>query len=132
VDGGYEYQDLVPECVTPIIVNGMWWGLLQQGKCLEGKIQYFGDYNKTSYIKSDTGKQEYDYEKKSNVEVFKQYQLTVYAVVFIFGTTGNFILLLIMICNKEMRTVHNMYILKLAISDIIFLTVFLSEVLKIE
>jgi hypothetical protein len=50
----------------------------------------------------------------------------IYAVLFIFGATGN-VILIIIVCNKDMRTTANMYILNLAISDLINLTVFLSE-----
>jgi len=121
------YWVWVPECDTPSEVEGLWWGVLEKLQCLEGNIDYFGDYNKTSYIKTDTRKQEYEYENKDDVKIFKQYQVPVYAVAFIFGTTGNVILILIMICNKDMRTVHNIHILNLAISDIIYLTVFLAE-----
>jgi hypothetical protein len=51
------------------------------------------------------------------------YKLPITAVLFIFGTTGNVIIIIIITCNKEMRTVPNMYILNVAISDIIYLTV---------
>ena len=43
----------VPECDTPEEVEGMWWGLLEKGQCLEGNIEYYGDYNSTSYINTD-------------------------------------------------------------------------------
>jgi len=56
-----------------------------------------------------------------------QYQVPIYAFPFIIGTTGNIILLVIIICNKDIRTVPNMYILNLASSDVIYLTVFFSE-----
>jgi len=58
---------------------------------------------------------------------FKTLPGTKYAVPFIFGTTGNVILLITIICYKDMRTVPNMYILNLAISDTIYLTVLFSE-----
>jgi hypothetical protein len=58
----------------------------------------------------------------------KQYELPVSAVFFIFGTTGNIIIIMIITCNKDMRTVPNMYILNLAISDIIYLTVLFFEI----
>ena len=64
---------------------------------------------------------------KYNSEFLKHYQVPVYAVPFTFGTTGNVILLIIIICNKDMRNVPYMYILNLAISDIIYLTVLFSE-----
>jgi gastrin-releasing peptide receptor len=55
------------------------------------------------------------------------FQIPVYAALFIFGITGNAILLIIIIRNKDMRTVPNMYILNSAISDMIYLMVHLAE-----
>ena len=118
------YESVVAKCDTPNEVNRMWWGVLEKGQCLDGNIQYIGDYNNTSYSETDIGAHKYEYGKDYNIN---QYQLPVYAVPFIFGTIGNVILLIIIICNKDMRTVPNMYILNLAISDIIHLTVFFSE-----
>jgi hypothetical protein len=120
-------RGLVTECDTPSDMEGMWWGVLEKGQCLEGNIQYIGKYRNTGYSKTDSGKQKYFYKKKSRVPIFKLNQVPVYAFAFIFGTSSNLILLLILICNKDMRTVQNMYILNLAISDIMYLTVFLSE-----
>ena len=57
------------------------------------------------------------------------YKLPIYAVLFIFGTTGNVILNIIITCNKDMRSVPNMYILNLAISDNIYLTGLFSTAL---
>ena len=121
------YWSRVPECDTPSEVTGMWWWVLERGLCLEGNIEYFGDYNKTSYNETDVGEQKFKVREDYIYEFFKQYQITIYAFPFIFGTTGNVILLIIMICNKDMRTVPNMYILNLAISDMLYITVFLSE-----
>jgi len=118
------FEVRAPECETPSEVEGMWWGVLEEGQCLEGKIQYYGDYNSTSYSYTDIG-QKYSYEY--DVKFFKQYQVTLYAFPFIFGTISNVILLIIIICNKDMRTVPNMYILNLATSDIIYLTVIFFE-----
>ena len=42
-----------PECDTPREVKGIWWGVLEKGQCLEGNIQYYGDYKNTSYSYSD-------------------------------------------------------------------------------
>ena len=100
----------------------MWWGVLEKGQCLDGDIQYYGDYNITSYSDTDIEEQEYryvynyEYEdgKDDDDEFFKQYEVPVYAVPFIFGTTCNVILLIINTCNKNMS-------LNLAISDIIYL-----------
>jgi hypothetical protein len=95
-------------------------GVLEKGQCLEGNIIYYGDYNSTSYSYNFTD-HEYD------VDFIKRYQVPLYAALFIFGTVSNVILLIIIICNKDMRTVPNMYIVNLAISDIIYLTVLFSE-----
>jgi len=129
------YWMLVPKCDTPSGVKGMGWRVLEKGQCLDGNIQYFGDYKNTSYSEYDIEDQEYEYKEEygnddddDDDDVYlKQYQVLVYAAPFIFGTTSNVILLIIIICNKDMRTVPNMYILNLAISDIIYLTVLFSE-----
>jgi len=118
-----KFGSKIPECDTPKEVEGMWWGVLQKGQCLEGNIQYDGDYNSTSYNDTDSENENF----KEYVKFFNQYQVPIYAVPFIFGTISNVILLIIIICNKDMRTFPNMYILNLAISDIINLTVLFSE-----
>jgi hypothetical protein len=58
----------------------------------------------------------------------KEYELPVSAVFFIFGTTGNIIIIVVITCNKDMRNVPNMYVLNLAISNVIYLKVLFSEV----
>jgi len=62
------------------------------------------------------------YWKKHNVVGERQFCFSR----FCFVTTGNIVL--IIVCNKVMWTVPNMYILNLALSDIIYLTAFFSEV----
>ena len=114
----------VPQCDTPSEVNAMGWGVLEKGECLEGHIQFYGDYNSTRYSYTEIDLKGF---KDYNLEFFTQYQVPIYAVPFIFGTIGNVILLIIIIHNKDMRTIPNMYILNLAISNIIYLTVFSSE-----
>jgi len=94
--------------------------VLEKGQRLQGNIQYYGDYKNTSYSYSDI---KISYLYKYNSEFLKHYQVPVYADPFIFGTTGNVILLIVIIHNKDMRNVPNMYIFNLAISDIIYLTV---------
>jgi hypothetical protein len=107
-------------CDTPSEVEGMWWGVLEYGQCLEGNIQYHGDHNKPTYNYTENN-DEY------NSGFLKLYEVPIYAVPFIFGTTGNVILLIIITSNKDMRTLPNMYILNLVISDIIYLTVLFFE-----
>jgi hypothetical protein len=114
---------IVPTCDTPSEVKGMCWGVLGKGECLDGNIQYYGDCNTTIYNHIQFAYSD-SFENALNL---RQYQIIIYAVPFIFGTTANVILLIIIICNKDMRTVPNMYILNLAISDIIYLTLLFSE-----
>jgi hypothetical protein len=42
------YKGVVPKCDTPSEVSEMSWGVLEKGQCLDGNIQYNGDYNSTS------------------------------------------------------------------------------------
>jgi hypothetical protein len=114
-----------PECDTPSEVEGMWWGVLEKGQCLQDDISYYGDYKNTSYTPLEGPVIETHFNP---MELLKRVQVPIYAVPFIFGTTGNVILLIIITCNKDMRTVPNMYIINLAISDMIYLTVNFSEV----
>ena len=58
----------------------------------------------------------------NNSVLITDYKVLLFAVPFVFGITSNFIILIIIICNKDMRTLPNMYILNLAISDMIILT----------
>ena len=112
------------ECETQSEVMEMGWGMLEKGQCSQDIVQYCGDYKNTSHSKTKIWEHENEYDF---FEFLKLCQLPVYVVPFIVGTTGNIILLIIIVCNKDMRTVPNMYILNLAISDIIFLTVLFSE-----
>jgi len=114
------YEVTEPECDTPSDVKGMRWGVLEIVQCLEGNITYYGDYNNSSYIYTQSN-EEYKFY------FFEKYELPVYAVPFIFGITWNIIILIIIICNKDMRTVPNMYIINLATSDIIFATFLFFE-----
>ena len=118
------YEERKPKCDSPSEVEGMWWGVLEKGQCLEVNIQYYGDYNSTSYNYTDI---DYNYFYEYDDDFFKKYQVPLFAIPFTFVTISNVILLIIIICNKDMRTVPNMYILNLAISDIIYLTSFFSE-----
>ena len=120
------YGSWVPECDTLSKVKGMVWGVLEEEECLDLNTKYFWGYRKTHHSEPDIEEHEYEYGNDYD-DFFEQYQVPIYAVPFIFGTTGNVILLIIIICNKDMRTLPNMYISNLAISDIIYLTVFFSE-----
>jgi len=147
------YGELAPECDTPSEVEGMWWGGFEEGQCFDGIIHYYGDYRNKSYIYDDTYETYYDTETDTynnresdtysntktdtyeyndyydtfNSELIAEYQVQLFVVPVIFGITSNIIILIIIIFNKDMRTVPNMYIINLAISDIIYLTVLFSE-----
>jgi len=114
------YKEMAPECDTPSEVKGIWWGVLENVQCLQGNMHYYEDYNNThfSYTLTDTE----TYQRKKIYFVNRLYELPVVVVFFIFGITGNIILIIIITSNKDMRTVPNMYILNMAISDMIILT----------
>jgi len=97
--------------------------VLEKVQCLQGNMHYCEDYNNTSfnYTLTDT---EIDQGEKV-YRIKRLYELPVVVVFFVFGTTGNVFLVIIIIGNKNMRTVPNMYILNLAISDMIILTLLL-------
>jgi len=117
-------KQFAPECVTPSEVKGMWWGVLEKGQCSEDTVQYYGDYKNTSYSYTSIEDTDRETEKEENFLSFvQQYKLPLSAVLFIFGTIGNVIIIIIISCNKDMRTVPNIYIFNLAISDIINLIV---------
>jgi Leucine-rich repeat (LRR) protein len=122
------------ECASPIEVEGIWWGVLEKGQCSQGNIQYCGDYNSTRY--SYTQIEDTDPKTDLNTQpvmwktlyiFLNSYKLPITAVLFIFGTTGNVIIIIIILCNKDMRTVPNMYILNVAISDVIYLTILFAS-----
>jgi len=114
------YWRTSPKCDTSKEVKGMGWWVLENGQCLEDNVQFYGDHNNTRYNYTETT---YDYD----LGFLNHYELPVYAVPFIFGTTGNVIILIIIICNKDMRTVPNMYILNLTTSNYIYLTELFAE-----
>jgi Leucine-rich repeat (LRR) protein len=116
------YKEFAPECDTPSEVMGIWWGVLEKGQCSQGNIHYSGDYKNTNYSYTPIEDMDTERQKEENVSSFvKQYKLPIFAILFIFGTSGNVILIIIISCNKDMRTVPNIYILNLAMSDIIYL-----------
>jgi len=114
---------MAPECDKPINVTEMWWGVLDKGHCLQGNIHYYEDYKNTSYSytpMNDTGRE--TEKKEKDINFLKRYELPLSTVLLMFGTTGNIIIIFIISCKKDMRTVPNMYILNLAVSNIILLT----------
>jgi hypothetical protein len=102
----------------------MWWGVLEKGECLGGNINYSEGYKNTDYNYN------HNENNKSDESFFlslNQYEVLLYVLPCVFGTTSNAVILIIITSNKDMRTVPNMYILNLAISDMIYLTVLFFE-----
>jgi hypothetical protein len=105
---------------TPSEVNGMVWAVLDKGQCLQDNIQYNGDYKNYT----DT---EISFSYKYTKKVFKGLPSTnICSFLYIWHNRQ---------CHhsyhyrvqKGMRTVPNMYILNLAISDIIYLMAHFSD-----
>jgi hypothetical protein len=48
------YEEKAPECDIPREVEGLWWGVLEKGQCLQDNIEYYGDYKNTSYSYTST------------------------------------------------------------------------------
>ena len=129
--------EIAPECDTPRELKGIWWGVLEKVQCSQSNIHYFGDHRNRSDIYTHVEDTDTETQKETGTETeqginissfVRQYGLPLYAVLFIFGTTGNVLLIIVITCNKNMRTVPNMYIFNLAISDLIYLVVLFSEV----
>ena len=116
------YRRMLPKCYTPSEVKGLWWGVVEKGQCLQGNIHYYGDYKNIRFSYTPIEDTDTETKQGKNVPSFlKQYQLPISAILFIFGTTGNVIITIIIISNKDMQTVPNMYIRSLSTSDIIYL-----------
>jgi hypothetical protein len=112
-----ENEETAPECDKPSHpAQAMWCVVLEKVQRLQDNMYYSRDYKNTSH--SYTTIDEWG-SFKDRWRFFTKFQAEVYAGPFIFGTTANVILLIIITCNKDMRTVPNMYILNLAVSDMI-------------
>jgi hypothetical protein len=133
-----------PVCDSPSEVKGMWWAVLQHSQCLHDNISFHGDhkYVRYKYTDGDLVRFVHEYIDRDYIRHPPQYtdeikydmpayvkfvhfltyvQTSVNAVLFTFGAAGNVIILIIIVCNREMHTVPNIYIINLAISDLISL-----------
>ena len=90
------------------------WLEFDELQCVQDNISNKLEY-KQKHERSDD-------ENEQRIETIKHRLELLIVFLLIFGTTGNVIIVIIVICNKDMRTVPNMYILNLAISDMIYLT----------
>jgi Leucine-rich repeat (LRR) protein len=106
------HWDEVPKCHSPDDVSGLWWGVLGQAQCSEGKIEFQGDYKSFVYeYVPDVIEQHWD---------FVMYvESSVYGLMFLVGAVGNITVMIIIGCNKRTRTVPNAYIFYLAVGDLL-------------
>jgi hypothetical protein len=113
------FKGKVPHCVIPNKGNTLPLVVLEVRRCLQDIFEIFADYEDKNYKPAED-------ETWFTYETFKYYkeqiQLPVYAIPFIFGITSNTIILIIIIFNKDTRTLPNMYIFNLAIGDVIILS----------
>jgi hypothetical protein len=108
--------------------NRIKFELVVKGQCGVYILYPYSKYNLSRYSQGAAEDPYLDTVSFDYLDIFLQrYEAPLYAVPFTFGTTGNVILLIIITCNKDMRTVPNMYILNLAISDIIYLMLQFGE-----
>ena len=101
-------------CCTPN--QDIVWSVLDEIKCVQDNMCNNGEYKEELYKHPD---EEIHTWHKDLILIIS---VTLIVSLLIFGTNANVILMIIITCNKDMRTVPNMYILNLAISDIILLT----------
>jgi hypothetical protein len=98
---------------------------LDELQCLQGNTINNVEYEHKRYKREeDENEQRY----KINNNYIEHFKLPIYSVLFIFGATSNVIFLIIIISNKDMRTVPNMYIINLAISGLIPLTLYFFQI----
>lgn len=107
----------VPRCEGPEQVSGLWWGVLGQAQCKSNQVGFVGDYKTTVREFADRNN-----EIEKHLNFLKYGQTSVYAILFLIGTIGNTAVIIIIVCNKRMRTVSYAYILNLAVGDLFSLT----------
>ena len=52
---------------------------------------------------------------------WKYIQIVFYALTFVIGIIGNFLVIFVIMMNSKLKTVTNMYLLQLAITDVVYL-----------
>jgi hypothetical protein len=137
------YKEIVPICDTPSEVKRLSWRVLETVKCLHGNMHYDGDYNNSWYRYPQSVDMVWNTKRKvftdpvvrlrENISRLSEgYPISVSIFLFIFGTFGNVIVIIMITCNKDMRNVSNMYVLNLAISDMIYLTALFLRALEMR
>ena len=110
-------EDDVPKCGSPDQVSGLCWDVMRHAQCKNNVVEFTGEYRSVVH---EVLHHNDELEKQWNF--LKYGQTTVYAILFLIGTVGNTTLIIIIACNKRMRTVSYAYILNLAVGDLLSLT----------
>jgi len=110
---GTYYYNILQTCYPTYVKDLRGW-VLNDFQCEQDNISNKFEYDKNLYLIRD----------QLVLHAFRTIgiEIILLLLLIIFGTTANVIIVIIITCNKDMRTVPNMYILNLAISDTIFLT----------
>jgi len=111
------YEEKAPECVTPWYWKGVSLRDSEKHPFLKVIMGFIFDL-----VFGNPEIREQMSILNEKYELIRRIRIPVVYVLSIFAITGNVILVIIITCNKDMRTIPNMYILNLCISDLIFLT----------
>ena len=109
------YTAGIPEFYTLFEIKVNCYLEFEEHQCIQDNIS-----NKFEYKQKNNTHPDEEYEQRYNIIVHVLVPLII--ILSIFCTTGNVFILIIILCNKDMRKVPNMYILNLTISDMILLT----------
>jgi hypothetical protein len=123
-------HNIATDSVSGIPKNYTWfegkvkcWWVLEELQCVLDNASNNVEY-KQKHRKYPDDEIEQKYKQYITITIHVLTALVLFLS--IIGAIGNVIILIIIICNKDMRTLPNMYILNLALSDTIYLT---SEIL---
>ncbi|XP_069696518.1 uncharacterized protein [Periplaneta americana] len=107
----------VPRCENPEQLSGMWWGVLGKGQCTNGSVTFKDGYK--AVVPDFVNINELYFVRYRSFVTY--IHSAIFIFLFLFGTVGNVIILVVIICNSEMHTVPNVYIINLAVSDLFLL-----------
>ena len=111
------------KCYSPMKGHIMWQWVLEELQCEQDNISNTYESEQKRYNLPDE-----ENESRRTNSIMLLVLILVYLFLSIIGTIGNILILNIVTCNKDMRTVSNMYIINLAISDLIFLTLPFADI----
>jgi hypothetical protein len=115
------YEGKGTHCVIPNQENSLPWVVLDEHLFLQDNIENLSDYDHKIYKRAEGNTwlacKTFWYHMEKLLFLLNAISVT-------FGMTSNTIILIIIRLNKDMRTLPNMYILNLATSDMILITLF--------